>query len=155
MTPKWQELGDEYPGVRVQVDRVGGRWRIVGIQVTNPNGVTHDALRQVPVVRYESQLNKPGVNVLMVLPGKGWPPPKRQELRIPKRYFDNPDGRGYGQEFYEKVASRYTRCIAGEVQPAPAIAEANNVPVSTVHRWIREARRRGALAPARTKGAAG
>jgi hypothetical protein len=155
MTPKWEELGDAYPGVRVQVARVGGRLRIVGIQVTNPDGVTHEAIRSVPVGRLEARLNEPGVKVRMVLPESGWPAPKRQELHIPKKDFDNPDGRGYGTDFYLHVAMLYTRCVAGGVRPARAMAEANHVPVSTVRRWIQEARRRGVLAPARGQGAAG
>jgi hypothetical protein len=153
--PKWRELGDDYPGVRVQVARVGNRLRIVGIQVQNPEGVTHDAIRSVPVVALEAKLNKEGAAVLIEVPGGGWPPPTPDELYLRDEYFDNPDGRGYGHELYERVALLYTRCVAGGVRPAKAIAEANGVPVGTVHRWIREARRRGVLAPARTPGGAG
>jgi transposase len=45
--------------------------------------------------------------------------------------------------------------VLGRLAPAQTIAEANGVPVTTVHRWIREARRRGSLPPARGKGQAG
>jgi hypothetical protein len=140
-----------------------GRLRIVGIQVQNAEGVTHDAMRSVPVVQLEAKLNDPrdtvatraSVGVRMNVPETGWPPPKPPELHIRDKYFENPDGRGYGHELYERVAMLYTRCVAGGVRPAPAIAEANDVPVSTVHGWIQEARRRGVMAPARKKGAAG
>jgi hypothetical protein len=39
----------------------------------------------------------------MVLPEGGWPPPKPHELHIADRYFENPDGRGYGHEFYVRA----------------------------------------------------
>jgi hypothetical protein len=91
----------------------------------------------------------------MVLLEGGWPPPKPHELHIVDRYFENPDGRGYGHEFYVRVAMLYSRSVAGGIRPAPAIAEANDVPETTVRRLIREARRRGVLAPARTPGGMG
>jgi hypothetical protein len=157
---RWHELGDDYPGVHVQIAQVGGRRRIVGIRVQDPDGVTHDAIRSVPVVQLEAALNETQpTGAHWTLPEAGsWPPPKRHELYLRDEYFQNPDGRGYGHELYERVAMLYTRCVAGGVRPAKAIAEANeahDVSVSQVHRWIREARRRGVLAPARTKGAAG
>jgi hypothetical protein len=162
--PKWQELGDDHPGAWVQIARVGGRLRIVGIRVQNPDGVTHDAIRSVPVTQLEAKLNEKRVDAAatpepvaarVVLPTGGWPSPTADELYLSDEYFENPDGRGYGQEMYERVAMLYSRCVAGGVRPAKAIAEANGVPVGTVHRWIREARRRGVLAPARTPGGAG
>jgi hypothetical protein len=157
---KWRDLGDDYPGVRIQVAPVGGRLRIVGIQVQNPEGVLHDQIRSVPVAQLEAALNETQPSgVHWVLPEAGsWPAPKPQDLYLRDEYFENPDGRGYGHELYERVALLYTRCVAGGVPPAPAIAEANeahDVSVSQVHRWIREARRRGVLAPARGPGAQG
>jgi hypothetical protein len=153
VTPKWQPLGAEYPGVDVQVAQVGGRSRIVGVRVQHDDGVTLQQL-QIPVHRLEARLSeKPTMS--MVLPEGGWPPPKPHELRIDDKYFENPDGRGYGHELYVRVAMLYSRCVAGGIRPAPALASANGVPETTVRRWIREARRRGALAPARTPGGMG
>jgi hypothetical protein len=143
--------------VRVQTAQVRGRRRIVGIQVQNPEGVLHDQLRTVPVTQLEAKMNDPqSSGVHWTLPEAGsWPPPQRRELVIRDAYLENPDGRGYGHELYEQVAKLYTRCVTGGVRPAKAIAEANGKPVGTVHRWIQEARRRGALAPARGPGAQG
>jgi hypothetical protein len=81
-------------------------------------------------------------------------PPKRHELYLRDKYFKK-EGRSYPPEMYERVAALYRRCVAGGIRPAPAIAEANGVPETTVRRWIREARRRGVLAPARTPGGMG
>jgi hypothetical protein len=164
MTPKWQELGDEYPGVRIQVAEVRGRPRIVGIKIEDADGVVHDAIRRVPVAQIEANLAEQqttgrrdavarpeSVRVGFTVPA----PPTRSELHIDKKLFKNPDGRGYRNDFYEQVATFYRRCVAGGVRPAPSIAEANNVPVSTVRRWVQEARRRGVLLSARKKGTAG
>lgn len=58
--------------------------------------------------------------------------------------------------FYGKVADLYTALRAsGSHRPAAVIAEANDVPVTTVHRWVREARARKLLAPAQQAGKAG
>lgn len=51
-----------------------------------------------------------------------------------------PDG------FYRDVARLHTELrAAGNRRPAHELAEANDVPVSTVHRWMKEARRRGVM----------
>ena len=57
-----------------------------------------------------------------------------------------PEGRVYGDGFYRQVAEVYGRLSVTSNRPAADIAEANGVPVRTVHRWIYEARRRGLLA---------
>ena len=53
-----------------------------------------------------------------------------------------PDSRPYPQSFYEQVAETYGKLTAsGSRRPAQEIADASGVPVSTVHRWVKEARR--------------
>jgi hypothetical protein len=76
---------------------------------------------------------------------------RRPRYKLPSR---SSAGR-YPDGFYEGVAAAYHRAVSERVAPAQTIAEANRVPVTTVHRWIREARRRGLLPPARGKGQAG
>jgi hypothetical protein len=51
--------------------------------------------------------------------------------------------------FYEAVATAYRWLVVIKESRRPAldIAEANGVPVTTAHRWIAEARRRGILEP--------
>lgn len=59
-----------------------------------------------------------------------------------------PERRPYPDDFYRAVADRYWRLVIAEENPAPRIAAANGVPVTTVHRWVRETRKRGFLPPA-------
>lgn len=58
------------------------------------------------------------------------------------------------EEFYPLVAEAYAEYAQETRAPAKEIAAEAEVPVTTAHRWIREARRRGFLPPAR-KGKAG
>jgi len=47
--------------------------------------------------------------------------------------------------FYQQVAEKYM-ALANRIKgPATQMAEANGVPVTTVHRWVKEARARGFL----------
>jgi hypothetical protein len=64
-----------------------------------------------------------------------------------------PDGRD-PDGFYARVADAYREYAPHTRAAAAEIAREANVPVTTVHRWIGEARRRGFLPPAR-KGKAG
>ena len=65
------------------------------------------------------------------------------------------EGRKRPDSFYQRAADEYTRLVAdGDRSPAQTIAAANDVPVTTAHRWIKEARRRGFL-PAGRPGRAG
>lgn len=51
--------------------------------------------------------------------------------------------------FYRQVAELFTVLSGQSKHPAVDIAEQNHVPVTTVHRWVKEARRRGYLQPTR------
>jgi hypothetical protein len=64
-----------------------------------------------------------------------------------------PDGAA-PEGFYPRVAAAYTEYAPQTRAPAKEMAAEAGVPVTTAHRWIREARRRGFLPPAR-KGKAG
>lgn len=64
--------------------------------------------------------------------------------------LDIPTTRKKPDAFYEQVANVYAALLnQGVSYPAAGLAEANGVAVTTVHRWIKEARRRGLLPPAR------
>lgn len=64
-----------------------------------------------------------------------------------------PDGSD-PEAFYRRVAELYSRFAEETNAPAKALAVEARVPVTTAHRWVREARRRGFL-PAGRKGRAG
>ncbi|SNT56667.1 hypothetical protein SAMN05443665_104568 [Actinomadura meyerae] len=68
----------------------------------------------------------------------------RQQLieKLQRPTGQNPDG------FYRRVAVAYADQAAVTRSPAKALADEAEVPVTTVHRWVREARRRGFLPPA-------
>jgi DNA invertase Pin-like site-specific DNA recombinase len=72
------------------------------------------------------------------------PPPARRpslKLRIPKATKKPND-------FYRRVAQIFSELQRQGIKgPANEVAAANEVPVSTVHRWLKEARRRGLLGP--------
>jgi hypothetical protein len=75
--------------------------------------------------------------------------PNADPERPPTFFFmDIPRGPGLNA-FYEAVAAayRWLVVIKGSRRPALDLAEKNGVPVTTVHRWIAEARRRGVLEP--------
>jgi hypothetical protein len=58
-------------------------------------------------------------------------------------------GGGYRDEFYGAVAAIYRSLAASTPRPVAEMAGANDVPVTTAQRWVKEARRRGLLAPGR------
>lgn len=60
-----------------------------------------------------------------------------------------PPAKPYGDDFYRAVAETYRRLAPWHRSPANLIAEDNNVPVTTAHRWIKVARDREFLEPGR------
>lgn len=145
---EWVRVGDprEEPTVwirpRVSSD---GRVTITGVQVEHPDGVRADDLR-VPIERLEALLTPDDVAIVdrIVMSSKP-PPPGRRHLRLAI-----PTTPKYPDGFYERVAELYRRLVAAGEQPAPRLADANGVAVTTTHRWIRECRRRGFLPPGQT-----
>jgi len=51
--------------------------------------------------------------------------------------------------FYQEVANQYGHLVATSNRPAAEMAEIHGLPITTVHRWVKEARRRGFLGPGR------
>ncbi len=130
-------------------------------------GLNARIMRAIPIGRLEAALNRPshaalvervvpaGLNVppldddqvVDATSGHPWPwwavfpdPPPAVDLRL--------EGRGaYGKpdSFYERVADIFSYLAGMSDRPATVLAEANGVPVSTVHGWVKEARRRGLL----------
>jgi hypothetical protein len=66
---------------------------------------------------------------------------RRARLSVP------PPPRAKPDVFYKRVADVYRELVGWTNRPAVELAEANGVPVTTAHRWVKEARRRGFLPP--------
>lgn len=58
-------------------------------------------------------------------------------------------------DFYREVGRWYATAVTLGQRPAKSIADATGRPVTTVHRWIREARQRGVMPPSAGKGRTG
>lgn len=70
-------------------------------------------------------------------------------VREPVPTLYQPEKRPYPDSFFYEVALAYSSVSRWSDRPAVEISEAHDVPVSTVHRWIKEARKRGFLPPGR------
>lgn len=82
----------------------------------------------------------PAEDAWMVFPGS-WEH-GNEELSLT---IEVPEGSKRPDSFYADVAERYRRLSVQAKRPAEELAIANGVPVTTVHRWVKEARRRGLL----------
>lgn len=130
--------------------------------------VTPETLRRIPLARYEAQIedlrwaDKIEGQLLAGRPADPLVAPladlramfaqghelakKRRGRRRPP--LTRPDGKD-PDRFYKQVGQAY-REYAQETRAAAArIADEAGVPVTTAHRWVREARRRGHLSPGR------
>lgn len=137
---EWYEW-TERPGeqrVMVRIAERGGRHHVEELRLLG--GVSAERLRTVPLGRIEA-----AANALMHGGGNkrlGVPATIPHELRLNA-------ARGYSDRFYEAVAAAYRTLAHASAKPVVAIAEANDVPLTTAQRWVREARARGMLPPGR------
>lgn len=85
------------------------------------------------------------------------PRAKGMNLPAPSAKLPTPSrtGRDYGDAFYKSVANVYSSLAAHTHKPADLMADANEIAVTTVHRWVKEARRRGFLPKSPGKGRIG
>jgi hypothetical protein len=128
-----------------------GRWVVDEVRFVDFRVTARD-LRDFPLGKIEAWVNHLAQQGLVdPIEGKvsgavqfpstgvaGWiPGPPEAPTKGPK-----PD------EFYRQFGEIYGKAAGASTQPAKDLAEAWEVPVTTVHRWIREARRRGHLPPA-------
>jgi hypothetical protein len=140
--------------------------RLVIVEVELTATVEHpidtERWRRVPLGFLEQLANLPDHRRVLERKRRGTPVPldlakallpgTMADYQLPERALN---GGRYPDDFYGVVAATYHRAVLRRLAPAQTIAEANDVPVTTVHRWIREARRRGLLPPARARGQAG
>lgn len=122
-----------------------GRLVPVQVRIDHPRGVDSKILRNLPLAELDRIANEPEFGQASAeFEILRWTP-----LRRPASYAEQGEG-----EFYKHLVARYLTVMRGTSRPAAEIAAESGVPVTTVHRWIRDARRRGHLPPARP-GAAG
>lgn len=156
---------DEFPGsawVRFADD--AGRLLPVDLVLAVDDGLTANLLRQVPLGWLEALVNGPAM-AKRVRPGLGRPAPNvREGLPRARRRKEAEaallgeislilepaaPGADHGDDFYRRVALAYEALHRITRAPTTTIAELKGVPVSTAKRWIREARAREFLPPAR------
>ncbi|MGH3710484.1 MAG: hypothetical protein ACRDRQ_20785 [Pseudonocardiaceae bacterium] len=172
---------DGADGVHVRFRERNGRLVISELYV-HAAEITPEILQRLSLRRLEAELNAAprlepgqrysGLDAAVMADflrscGEGEPEPSLTDLRERARQqtrqgrseepdrpqLTRPDG-AVPEEFYPRVAAVYREYAQLTRAPAKEMAAEAGVPVTTVHRWIREARRRGFL-PSANKGKAG
>jgi hypothetical protein len=119
-----------------------GRLHVDGLRIDG--AVSASLLRSVPVGRIEAAANAQ----LHATAGSAKAASRPPSARIAARLRNNTGG-GYADDFYAAVAKAYQGLAGSSARPVAELAAANEVPVTTAQRWVREARRRGKLPPGR------
>jgi hypothetical protein len=146
----------------------GGRLGLAELRIIGEP--TSDLLRAIPVGRIEAAANaqltvvddaisprsprprrrRRGPAGSALLPeDQGWEEPERPAAATASGPARGARPRGRPDEFYAEVADTYRQLAQSSRRPAGDMAARYEVPVTTVHRWVKEARRRGFLAPGR------
>ncbi|MFJ2741878.1 hypothetical protein ACIO3O_19695 [Streptomyces sp. NPDC087440] len=141
----WDRLGDDWravdglvPDVRLYAcwdKQEDGRSYLSGLTVSGGR-ITAELLRAIPVGRLENIPNAVAMESIDELA-----PLTRRQGEPPEQFADRV---AWYYRFFSGVSSR----------PAKEISEHSDVPLPTVHGWIREARLRGKLPPGK-RGKAG
>ena len=155
---------DDDPGVRVHVrENADGRFVVDALEATAGTALTAGRLRQLPLGSFETMVNSAVMRDLLAEVASSTSVSDVRNLSFGKRgpsipigapgTLPNVEAKGRRpDEFYLALAAEIASLASGgSRRPAADIAEANGVPVTTVHRWMKEARRRGLLSPARPK----
>jgi len=116
-----------------------GRWVITDLHLSG-QALTGMMLREISMPHLQAQRNADVADILAMVDSL----PRRERITRPDRA--DPDALEW---FYRDVGIAYKEYASMGRHPAPAIAEEAGVPVTTVHRWVRESRRRGFLPPGR------
>lgn len=157
--------GGTTEGLRVYAqlyaDKEGDRGEIAQLAIIGRN-LTTEKLRSIPLGHIETMANTaPGFGPHIAGTPQG--PMGEAFNKVPQQAnrhmlalaarkqrqpLSRPDGTN-PEAFYQQVADAYRDAVQGTNKVAKVLAEEAGVPVTTVHRWILEARRRGFLPPAR------
>jgi hypothetical protein len=142
-----------------------GRLEPVELHLSPAERIDSAVLRRLPVASLTAMVNAPGrreeVTRRLDVPGRptGLAALVDAELQatiagliemagvIDGRLGPVPRGRPKPDGFYRRVADAYLGLAVQSNRPAATIAAVNGVPVSSVHGWVKEARRRGFLPP--------
>jgi hypothetical protein len=140
----WRWRHDELPlTVDLRADVVAGRWTIVEMRIVGAKtGVQATHLREVPLGELEADI---AATMSSTYPRTY---PRRYGLVDPFD-FALPERVPYPAEFFSAIADAYRWLSARGMAPGPALSEHFEVPLSTAHGWIKQARRRGLLPPGR------
>lgn len=144
----------------------GGRLVLSGLRIDG--SPTAELLRSIPVGRIEAAANAQLAVIDDVVVTTAAVHARPRPLAAPVGHADDgwettdpvravnrphpPDLarlRGRPDVFYREVADFYLDLAQSSHRPATDLAERHGVPVSTAHRWVKEARRRGFLPPGR------
>jgi hypothetical protein len=173
VTDDWYEWRGETPLAATVLVRVaigdGGRLVLAGLRIDGSPSA--ELLRAIPVGRIEAVANaqlsvvddvimvNSAANALVNSRARPLVPPAAGadgwETTDPTRAVPRNHGpdiarlRGRPDVFYRDVADVYLELAQASHRPASEIAAQHGVPVSTAHRWVKEARRRGFLPPGR------
>jgi len=127
--------------VQVHLDQADdGRFHVSRL-VIEGSPLSAEHLRSIPLGRIEAAANA-------LFHGDPPPVPHTGDAKIAPHLRANAV-RGYPESFYDAVAGGYRALVASSSRPIADLAEANEVPLTTAQRWVREARRRGKLPPGR------
>ncbi len=171
----WMTLAAPEGGLHVRFRERDGRLVVTDLYL-HADKITSDLLRSISISQLEARVNTPSSmdiaaqivaeTARLEQPSPPPPDPTMESLRrryeglrrdLPPPPERTPLRRPTGMspdEFYPLVAEAYAEYAQRTRAPAKEIAAEADVPVTTAHRWIREARRRGFLPPAR-RGRAG
>lgn len=138
---EWRDGAKRGAKVLVKVDEAkDGRFHVNGLRLEGP--VSAELLRSLPVGRIEATANAQLHLGVEHKPGRARKPQVPAKLR-------KSTPQGYSDAFYDAVAQAYRGLVGTSSRPIGELATANEVPVTTAQRWVREARRRGKLPPGR------
>lgn len=173
----WLTDDGRLPPVLVRFRMVdGGRLVIAALHLVDEGeAITSSRLRTLPLGRIESAVNSgaylrrdvmetidyPEDDALPDLleqvdrfhQGLSDPSPANDDAELAERPLRRP-GDTDSYAYYEEVATQYRLRAARSRKPAALLAEEAGVPVGTVHRWVRDARRLGFL-PSGVRGKVG
>jgi hypothetical protein len=148
-------------GMHVRVRRDKDGRRVITDLYVHGDELTAETLRGISMPRLAARFNSPGqadpgegpdddLTVAELRRRAGLRAERERDKRkyVKRAALSRPDGSD-PETFYRLVASAYNQYAQEVRAPAKAIAEEAGVPVSTVHRWVREARRRGFMPPGR------